>query len=284
MNFFQNPQINSLGLTFDDSYSNIATGTINCWVNKYYYPTFRSKSPREGFIFVCPTIDPSSIHVSINKSQKQLIIKGKQSQYNYLLMCNFPFIRLDHCIDADEDKRFDRDSISYKFVNGILTIEFYQVNDNQFELVRNQPIFNNKPDIKTFTSGERVFPSAYFPCFEFQKRDVLPPLNLVKNDIETQPPKSFSTPNLRNLNIDYQCNLPLPPIPPPAPEWLKKSIDNLGKNEIRYQRSDESSDNGLTVTPENESVIEILKKENFNGEWEYPNSELNNDKPTVEDE
>lgn len=280
--------LNSIGFSIDDSNHNIASGTGLCWVNKYSYsplnfsPIYNSRMFREGFIFICPTIDSSTICVSINKSQKQITVKGKNSENKYLVLSNFPYTNLDYCIDSDNDKRFNRDSISYKFENGIFTIEFEQVKDNQFELVRNQPIFNNRPtenrQIKT-RSECCGYPSAYFPLnntnFFVSQNGELPFLNLVEVEKLNYPTKSFSTPNLQNLNLP---SIPLPPIPP----MMKKEIPE------NSSPLDESSDNGITVTPAdddphtivNEDGITLLKKQNFNSE----NDNLHNETPTVGDE
>ena len=95
---------NSIGFSIDDSNKNIASGTGRCWVNKYYYsplnfsPLFGSRFQREGFIFVCPMTDPASVCVSINKSQKQLRITGKQLKGKVYTQTNFPFKELDDII------------------------------------------------------------------------------------------------------------------------------------------------------------------------------------------
>ena len=292
---------NSIGFSIDDSNKNIASGTGRCWVNKYYYsplnfsPLFGSRFQREGFIFVCPMTDPASVCVSINKSQKQLTVKGKSLQNKYLFCSNFPYSGLDFCIDADTTKRFDRNSISYKFDNGILTVEFVQVEDNQFELVKNQPIFNNKPVDRPVQTRRDACdfgcPSAYYDFTpNFLKKVELPFLNLVEIDKEYHPTKSFSTPNLRTLN--------LPPIPS---EFLEKNENSIelpeekgdlseGKGDItpieekHNQTPQESSNDSFRET---EDGITLIK----NNGWQYNNNinntqtdNLCNETPIVEDE
>lgn len=287
-----NSLMNSIGFSIDDSNNNIASGTNNCWANKYVYfplnfsPLFGNRIQREGFIFVCPMTDPATICVSINKSQKQITVKGKRPENKYLVLSNFPYTDLDFCIDADKTKRFDRNSISYKFDNGILTVEFSQVEDNQFELVRNQPIFNNRP-------VERVVEPSFKYNFGLSSTDKKS-LSDAWNKFKTSHlptcevyPKSVSTPNLQSLNLPSTPSVPLPPIPP-APLWLKKNDNKEGditpeapEEVCHYQTPEESSNDDIHTT--SEDGITLLKKQNFNGEWRQ-NDSLYNETPTVGDE
>lgn len=111
---------------------------------------YKSGKNTEGIIFVIPTVNPATIVVSMNKSQKQISVKGNQFTGGFYK--HLPNKELDHIINADSDLRFVRESISFKNVNGILNIEVSTEKDNQFSIVKNNYHY----------SGAVVIPSKPF--------------------------------------------------------------------------------------------------------------------------